>query len=172
MLRAQAVAGKGKAAAVRAAQGLVEEAKARLLVADRAVADAEAPVNACYETIVLRAVQPATLEQLTAAYPPSEAQMEAAHKDREQAVQRGEQPDPWPSYDDDRFYPALLTLCADDAGMSAEDWAAVFSSNVSLAEKLGLRRLVLELNQRERAAEPVVLPKDLTQILSSLSRST
>ncbi len=147
--------GKGRAAALRKAA--------------QAVADAQAALDACYETIVLRALEPERVEELLAEHPPTQAQLLACQKAREKAAERGEQPPAWPDWDEATYRPAMLAECATEAGMTADDWAAFLASNVSNGEKLGLWREVISVNERERVADPWAVPKGLMAMLSSTS---
>lgn len=135
--------------------------------AEAKVRRAEAKVDACYETIMLRAVSPVRMEQLAAEHPATEEQMAAARVEREQAVQRGEEPMPWPVYADS-FWPALLAECATEVGMTAEEWAKFLAENLSSGELRGLRLALLNVNERERVADSLVIPKGLSQTLSSV----
>lgn len=138
--------------------------------ADQRVTDAQAAVDRCYETIVLTALPTAgevTAEKLAAAHPPTDAQMAKAAKDRAEAAQRGEPPPPWPAWDDDTFRPALLAACCGN-GMTAADWATFLAGHVSDGEAGGLWRACLAVNERERVADPLVIPKGSTAMLSSL----
>lgn len=136
---------------------------AALRRARQAVVEAQAQVDACYEPIVLQALEPGELEALIAAHPPTPEQWRAAE---ERAQQRGEQPD-WPDWNPDTFRPALLAACAVEAGMTADDWAAFLRSNVSAGEQAALWRAAMEVNHRERIADPLVLPKGWTEMISS-----
>lgn len=144
--------GKGRAAAVRRAEA--------------AVADAEQAVDACYETVVLHALAPRDLEALIAEHPPTAAQWAAVQKARDEAAERDGPAPAWPDWDDDTFYPALLAACATEAGMSPADWAAFLEANASNGEVVGIRHAALNVNHRERVADPLVLPKDWMQMLS------
>lgn len=130
--------------------------------AAKPVSDAEAAVDACYETIVLRALPPERIEELEAEHPPTAEQMEKAKAEREQAQQRGEQLPDWPSWNDDTYWPALLAECATEAGMTADDWAGFLAENVSTGEAAGIKQAALAVNRLERVADPLVLPKGWT----------
>ncbi|MFO7164906.1 MAG: hypothetical protein DIU75_016375 [Mycolicibacterium hassiacum] len=145
--------GRGRAAALRRAEQAVAEAQARL--------------DACYADIVLQALRPADLEALVAAHPPTAEQMEAARK---QSRERGTDPE-WPAWNDDTFRPALIAACAVDPQRSAEEWAEFMAECLSEGEQTGLWRACLEVNHRERIADPWFLPKGLMQILSLSSNS-
>jgi hypothetical protein len=138
--------------------------------ADQRVAAAQAALDLCYETITLTALPTAgelTAETLAAAHPPTDAQMAKARQERQEAAQRGEAPPPWPVWNDDTFRPALLAACCTN-GMTAEDWAAFLGQHVSTGEANGIWLACLAINQRERVADPLVIPKGSTQMLSSL----
>ncbi|WFE45302.1 hypothetical protein [Verrucosispora sp. WMMD1129] len=145
-------------------------------LADRGVAEALAEVEAaqaeldgCYETIVLRALPltgKVTVETLTAEHPPTPEQMAAGKKAREDARAAGDPVPPWPAWNDDTFRPALLSASAPDAGMSAEDWSEMLGSRMSAGEVRGLWAACLAINLTGRAAEPVVLPKGSTTTTS------
>lgn len=137
--------------------------------AARGVTEAEAELSACYEAIRLRALPLAgavTVEALIKAHPPTPAQLAAARAEREEAQQRGEAPPDWPMWDDDTFRPALLAASAADAGMSADDWTTFLAEHVSVGEALGLWHACLSINQQQRIADPVVLPKGSMGILN------
>lgn len=127
-------------------------------------ADAEAAVEACYEVLVLRALPPARVAELEAEHPPTGQQMEQAKAEREQARQREEELPGWPNYAD-TFWPALLAESV-DGHMTAEDWTTFLAEHVSGGEAAGLRRALLSVNTAERAADPLVLPKDWTRTIS------
>ena len=133
--------------------------------ADKAEAAAQATVDACYETIVLRAMEPDELEALISAHPPTDEQVQRTKEQRDRAGNRGETLPDWPSWDDLTFRPALLAACSEN-GMDAYDWAVFLKSNVSNAEKVGLWRAVMEVNHRERVADALVIPKELMQMIS------
>lgn len=136
--------------------------------AEKTVAETEAAVDACYETITLRALPPPRWEELEAAHPATPEQMARAREQRQAAQQRGEDPPEWPAYDDAEFWPAALAEVA-DGDMTVEDWRAFLAENVSTGEAAGLKRAVLQVQAQERVADPLVLPKGLTEILSSRS---
>ena len=138
--------------------------------ADQRVAAAQAALDLCYETITLVALPTAgevTAETLAAAHPPTDAQMAKVRQEREQAARRGEPPPPWPVWNDDTFRPALLAACSSN-GMSEQDWATFLAQHVSAGEATGLWLACLAINQRERVADPLVIPKGSTAMLSSL----
>lgn len=133
------------------------------------LADAQAALQACYETIVLRALPTdgdVTVERMITACPPTAAQMAEVRQARDTAKLRGEEPPAWPQWDDDRLQPALLEACA-DGGMTSEDWAAFLAGNVSQGERQGLWKACLAVNSLERVADAVVLPKGWTRTNSS-----
>lgn len=133
--------------------------------AAKPVADAEAVVDACYETIVLRALPPERVEALDAEHPPTAEQMERVKAEREQAAKRGEQPPDWPSWNDATYWPALLAECA-DGDMAVDDWVSFLAEHVSTGEAAGIKQAVLAVNRLERVADPLVLPKGWTPTLS------
>lgn len=138
--------------------------------ADQRVAAAQAALDLCYETITLVALPTAgevTAETLAAAHPPTEAQMAKARQERQEAQQRGEPPDPWPAWNEDTFRPALLAACCTN-GMTQDDWRQFLSEHVSMGEANGIWLACLAINQRERVADPLVIPKGSTRMLSSL----
>lgn len=139
---------------------------AQKAAAQSRVVDAEATVEACYETIVLRALPPRRVEQLETEHPPTEQQMAKVRSDRERAQQRGEELPEWPQYNEDTFWPALLAESA-DGDMTVEDWSGFLAEHVSSGELVGLRMAALQVQHAERSADPVVLPKGLMQTLSS-----
>lgn len=143
-----------------------QEGSAAVKASAAKLADAEAKVDACYETLTLRALPPRRVAELEAAHPPTEAQMERAKAERERAKKLGEDIPPWPAWNDDTFWPALLAECV-DGDMTADDWVGFLAENVSGGEAAGLKTAVLNVNTAERVADPLVLPKDLTRILSS-----
>ncbi len=136
--------------------------------ADQRVAAAQAAVDLCYETITLTALPTAgevTAEILAAAHPPTDAQMAKVRQERQEAAQRGEPAPPWPVWNDDTFRPALLTACSSN-GMSEQDWRVFLAEHVSNGEAAGIWLACLAINQRERVADPLVIPKGSTQMLS------
>jgi hypothetical protein len=143
-------------ALVREAEGTPKHRQAT-----RRRTDAEAAVDACYETLTLRALPPARWEELSAAHPPTAAQMDRCKAEREQAAKRGEEPLDWPSYDDATFWPAALAECV-DGDMTGDDWTAFLAEHVSRGEVRGLKLAVLQVNTAERVADPLVLPKGWT----------
>lgn len=127
-------------------------------------ADAEALVDACYETVRLHALPPARFAELEAEHPPTAEQMERTKVEREQAKQRAEELPGWPNYAES-FWPAALAESADN-GMSVDDWSAFLAEHVSGGESAGLRSALLNVNAVERAADPLVLPKGWTPTIS------
>lgn len=148
--------------------GLAKDPQPAVVEAARArVAAAEAALEDCYETIVLRALPPDDLEQLRAEHPPTAEQIAAAKAERKTAVERGEKTlPPWPDVNQASYVPALLAACAADSGMSMDDWVAFLAENVSAAERIGLWQAAEAVNSRERVADPLVLPKGSTPMLS------
>lgn len=134
-------------------------------VALRKVEAAEAAVDACYETIMLRALPPRRIEELADQHPPTPEQMAKLKAERDKAQQRSEQPPDWPSWNEDTFWPALLAESV-DGDMSVEDWAQFLAGNVSDGEGRSLKQAALAVNHQERVADPLVLPKGLTQMIS------
>ena len=148
---------------LRAAEGSAEYRRAR-----RQLDAAQAEVDSCYETIVLRALPTAgevTVEKLKAAHPPTPEQLERAKAERDAARRRGEPEPPWPEWNEDTFPAALLAACA-ESDMTEDDWRAFLGSNVSAGEYSGLWQAVLAVNALERVADPLVLPKDWMGMLS------
>jgi hypothetical protein len=127
-------------------------------------ADAEAAVDDCYETIVLRALRPARFAEMEAEHPPTVEQMDQVKAEREQARQRGEELPGWPNYAEP-FWPALLAESV-HGDMTADDWATFLANHVSGGEVAGLRTALLNVNHMERAADPLVLPKGWTPTIS------
>lgn len=122
--------------------------------AEQAVADARAELNeaaaeleACYETVRLRAMRPEAYEQLIADHPPTAEQ----------------QADPdSPPWNEKAFIPALLAACA-EGDMTADDWSALLAGDddghgLSRAERFELRTTVVGLNEKARFADPAALP--------------
>lgn len=120
--------------------------------AEQRLADAQAEVDACYETVAITAMHPAEYEQLKADHPPTEAQL-------------AEGGDPPPDVNVDTFVPAVLAAGCDN-GMTAEDWATFLGGRCSDGERQELRTVALAINERPRFAEPMVLPKGSTTIPS------
>lgn len=132
--------------------------------ARRQVEKAQQALDACYETIVLRALPTdgeVTAEGLLAAYPPTDKQVEQARAEREQARQRGDDLPPWPTCDEHAVLPVMLEASVDN-GMSADDWRTFLAEHVSEGERRALWLACLTVNQRERVADPLVLPKGST----------
>lgn len=127
---------------------------------------AEAKLNACFETIILRALPPRRVEELEAAHPPTADQLARAKSERDQAQQRGEQSPEWPSWNEETFWPELLSEVVDN-DMTTDDWTAFLSENVSSGERRSLQLAALQVNLQERAADPVVIPKGLMTTLNS-----
>jgi hypothetical protein len=119
------------------------------------LAAAKAAVDACYERVVLTAMEPAAYEQLKADHPPTADQQAAAKA-------AGEFP---PDCDTTSFVPAVLAASSEPE-MPAEDWVELLERRMSDGERQELRVVVLGLNERSRFAEPVVLPKGSTMIPS------
>jgi len=154
---AHAMVGKGRTAAIRKA--------------DQAVAAAQAAFDACYEVIAFTALEPDAVEALMAEHPPTREELAKAAEARDEAQKRGDRDLPdWPDTAD-TYRPALLAACCDN-GMSADDWTAFLKSNVSEGERADLWLHVVSVNARTRIADPLVIPKELTQMLSSLSNLT
>jgi hypothetical protein len=138
--------------------------------AEKRVADAQAAVDACYEVITLTALPTSgevTAEKLAAAHPPTDEQMANARKAREEAARLGEPPPPWPPWNDDTFRPALLAASCNN-GMTEDDWRQFLAEHVSSGEAHGIWMACLAVNQKERVADPLVIPKGSTAMLSSL----
>lgn len=127
---------------------------------------AAAAVDACYEPIVLRALPPPRVAELEAEHPPTPEQVSKVQQERQRAQQRGEDLPDWPSWNDDTFYPVLLSECAVESDMTVQDWADFLAENVSIAEAAALKDAVLAVNAKERIADSLVIPKGLTQIIS------
>jgi hypothetical protein len=136
--------------------------------AQKQVADAQAKLDGCYETIVLRALPTSgqvTTEKLAAAHPPTDEQIAKVRTERDKAHNQGRDVPPWPEWNDDTFPPALLAACA-ESDMSEQDWREFLAEHVSDGEFHGLYMAALSVNERERVADPLVLPKGLTGMLS------
>ena len=136
--------------------------------AQRDLDKAQAAVDVCYETIVLRALPTdgeVTSEKLMAAHPPTDEQVARVKAERDKAHQQGRDLAPWPEWNDDTFPAALLAACA-ESDMSEQDWREFLAGHVSDGEKRGLWLAALAVNERERVADPLVLPKGLTGMLS------
>jgi hypothetical protein len=112
---------------------------------------AQAAVDACYETVHIRALAPARYEALKAQHPPTTDQL-------------AEQPPP--DVDVNLFVPAVLAEAV-EGDMTADDWADLLDHRMSDGERQEIRVIVLGINERARFAEPVVLPKGSTVIHSS-----
>lgn len=110
---------------------------------DAAVQAAQEAVEACYVTVTVKALRPDDYEALQAAHPPTLEQ-----------VADGQVCNPA------TFRPALLAACA-DGDMTEDDWVAFLAERVSAAERQGLYVAALAVNDRVRAADPLVLPKGL-----------
>lgn len=137
--------------------------------AEKQIADAQAAVDACYETIRLTALPMSgdvTWEALVAAHPPTAEQRGRAKQERQKAHERGEDMPAWPTWDDDEFFPAALEACCDN-GMTADDWRAFIAEHVNGGELVGLQLALIEVNTRERVADPVGIPFGLRQMTSS-----
>lgn len=161
------------------AQGLARQAKlqtgkgraATIRKAEAAVAQAQAALDACYEVITFTALEPAAVEALMNAHPPTQAQLATATADREEAQQRGERDLPdWPEWNEDTYKPAMLAACCDN-GMTADDWATFLRSNLSTGERSDIWQHVVAVNAKVRVADPMIIPKELMQLMVS-SRSS
>jgi len=141
-----------------------KEGTAAYRAAKKRRADAEAAVDDCYETILLRALPPARFAELEAEHPPTAEQMDQVKTEREQAKRRDEELPGWPNYAEP-FWPALLAEAV-DGDMTADDWATFLAEHVSGGEAVGLRAALLNVNHLERAADPLVLPKGWTPTIS------
>lgn len=108
--------------------------------------EAQAELDGCYAQIRLTALRPEDYEALIAAHPPT----------AEQATRKP--PEIW---NPDTFRPALLAACA-DGDMTADDWAEFLAERCSQGERQGLYVAALAVNEQERIAEPLVLPKGWT----------
>lgn len=128
---------------------------------------ARAAVDACYQSITVTAMPPEELEELASEHPPTVEQMAKVKAERDAAKQRGEQLPDWPQYNEVTFFPALLAACT-DIGMTADDWSTFLRKNVSDGERRGLKITALNVQYQERNADPLVLPKGSTGMLSSL----
>jgi hypothetical protein len=115
------------------------------------LAAAQAAVDACYERVVLTAMEPAAYEQLKADHPPTAEQQAAAKAAGELPL----------DCDTASFVPAVLAASGEPQ-MPAEDWTELLERRMSDGERQELRVVVLGLNERSRFAEPVVLPKGST----------
>src|SRR5690606_38237704 len=138
----------------------------RLSKLDKAAEAAEAALEACYETLRLTAVPPGVLEELAAGHPPTADQMAKAKQERDRAKQRGEPLPDWPEFNEDTYWPALLARCI-EGDMTAEDWREMPAGRLSAGEVRALKNALVDINYEERSADPLVLPKGLTQIISS-----
>lgn len=116
------------------------------IAAQAAVAQAQADLDGCYAHITLTALRPADYEALIAAHPPT-------------VVQAAETPPQ--IWNPDSFRPALLAACA-DGDMTADDWTSFLAERCSQGERQGLYVAALIVNEQERIAEPLVLPKGWT----------
>ncbi len=136
---------------------------------EKRLSDAQSTLDGCYELVVLTALPTSgevTAETLAAAHPPTDEQMARVRQQRQEAVQRGEPQPPWPGWNEDTFRPALLTACSSN-GMSEQDWAVFLAERVSAGEARGLWVACLAVNERERVADPLVIPKGSMAMLSS-----
>jgi hypothetical protein len=138
-------------AMIRADEGTPEHA-----AAVASIEAAQAAVDACYETVTLRALPPAGYEQLKADHPPTAGQVAEAEK-------LGIPP---PDANVDTLVPEALAAGCDN-GMTVEDWATFLAEHCGHGERQELRTVVLGLNEATRFAESTVLPKGSTGIRSS-----
>jgi hypothetical protein len=94
--------------------------------------EAQAEVDACYETLQLTALPPADMEALITAHPPTAEQREAGQT-------------PWNT---ETFRPALLAACV-EGDMTEADWADFITKGpVSLGEVAALWAAALGVNDR------------------------
>lgn len=136
--------------------------------AEKAAEKAQQAVDGCYETVTLRALPTAgdvTTEKLIAAHPPTQEQMARAKAERESAQQQGRDLPSLPDWNDDTFPSALLAACA-ETEMTEDDWREFLAEHVSDGEARGLWMAALAVNERERVADPLVLPKGWTGMRS------
>lgn len=112
---------------VRLVKAAGQEPTPELLVT---VEEAEARVAACWQPIVVRSIPAEQLTALVAEHPPTKEQ-------KTEAAQ----------WNPETFQPALIAACAQDAGMTAEQWAhELTSGRWSTAERNELFGKCLEVN--------------------------
>jgi hypothetical protein len=136
----------GQAAAVLAeARAQCRIAKATgedTTAAQAAVDEAQAQLDACWQPIVLRSIPAAQFTALVDEHPPT----------KEQKAEGAQ-------WNPETFQPALIAACAQDAGMTAEQWTEELTSDRwSTAERNELFGKCLEVNlttPRQRLAEQV-----------------
>lgn len=124
----------GQAAAVLAeARAQLRMAKAAgedAAPAQVAVDQAQAQLDACWQPIVLKSIPAAQLTALIDEHPPT----------KEQKAEGAQ-------WNPETFQPALIAACAQDAGMTAEQWAhELTSGRWSTAERNELFGKCLEVN--------------------------
>lgn len=150
----------------RAARRKEDADPAQLRKLDKAVDAAEAELDACFEVLRLVAIPAKELEDLAGEHPPTKEQMAKAKQERDRAKQRGEPLPDWPEFNEDTYWPALLARCI-EGDMTAEDWREMLAGRLSAGEVRALKNALVDINYEERSADPLVLPKGLTQIISS-----
>jgi hypothetical protein len=115
---------------------LMNDTQAADTAADEVQAAVAAVDAACWREIVLYSIRPARLTDLLAEHPPTDEQKAEGA-----------------SVNDDTFAPALIAECAEDLGMTGEQWQAEFDSDRwSTEEQQELYALALELNVGRRKA--------------------
>lgn len=99
-------------------------------VQQQALDDATGALAACWHRIVLHNVPPGQFEALLKQHPPSHEQKQAGAQ-----------------WDPDTFQPALIAACADEAGLTADEWAVELASDRwSMAERNELFAEALAVN--------------------------
>jgi hypothetical protein len=124
--------------------------------ADKKVKTAQRVLEACYEEIVLTALLADDYEALIEAHRPEAKEIAEAQAKKEAP----------PVWNTATFRPALLAECVND-DMTADDWRDALN-NMSSGERQELFVEAVRINEQSRSVDPMVLPKDSTQILSLL----
>lgn len=123
----QAMAGAEDA--LRAARFRSDDAAEQAVAAAReTLTEAEANLEACYETVTLTALPPAEFEALVAVHPPREGTGDEA-------------------WNIDTFPRACFLACA-PGDLSEAEWEAVLGENLSHAERAELYSLAIAVNVR------------------------
>lgn len=98
---------------------------------EQAVVDARTALDACYEDVTVKAIEPAAYEALVAAHPPTDEQDEQGF-----------------AWNPDSFVPALLAACV-DMGLSEDEWLEMCSAGpLALGESAELFEAAVKVNGR------------------------
>jgi hypothetical protein len=148
----------------RAAEAALQEARRALIVwqaqseataseektaeATQRVEDAQAALDACYTSIVVRALPPSEFEALYDEYPPYTAPpadpKNPPTEEEKQAAADAKRTA------EEAYLRAVFLASVEDDDMTAEDWEAFFAEDVSTGERNDLYDLANTVNTRPR----------------------